>query len=653
MSVAESHDFQLPIQPTGIDALDQILNGGIPVGSTILLAGDAGTGKTLLCLEWLFRGFERYQEAGLYISLTEPVTRMLDNASKMEFFRSEWVNPTQVFFTDLRGILQGLGMEEGELTMEKCLGVIEVVTNMVKNSNAKRVVLDSITAVGYRLEKNDLIRRFIFELGKALAQIDATVILTSEVSNGGFSRFGIEEFISDGIFLMSQTINEAHPSVRRLQIMKLRGVAYNDNSTVFQISPAGCKLYPPIKQVLEGKANNDKISMGSDQFDTLVGGGFFRGTSVLYSGPSGSGKTLLALQSAYKALTDGERVSYFSFEESQEQILRNANSFGWDLEKFIHEGSLAIYSIPPLAKSIEEHLDFMTKVSHEAKTTLVVLDSLSALQAVFDHPSFRNLVCGFFGHLKSNNITSIITVSTESLFNNYTISEMQLSTFTDTIIILRYIEVYSELKHGILVLKHRGSEHNRDVIEVIISGSSITLGSTFSAFEGILTGTAREVNSMTKQQVMDMSMTLNSSSLVSMTDTDGNINYVNDKFCEISKYSQDELIGQNHRIMQSGFHSETFYKKLWETILNGEVWKGDIRNKDKNGETFWVRTTILPSTDNDGKITGYTSVRTPITDMMEKWEIGIIALEQGKEIDPETREIIDELRDGTFLKTQW
>ncbi|MCQ6275241.1 EAL domain-containing protein [Bacillus sp. V3B] len=126
----------------------------------------------------------------------------------------------------------------------------------------------------------------------------------------------------------------------------------------------------------------------------------------------------------------------------------------------------------------------------------------------------------------------------------------------------------------------------------------------------------RKIKSELKQTIKllkDIEFALNESSIVAITDKKGIIQFANDKFCELSKYSREELVGQDHRIIKSGHHSKDFFKEMWKTIGNGKVWKGEIKNKAKDGSYYWVDTTIVPYLNGQGVPYQYIAIRNDIT----------------------------------------
>jgi PAS domain S-box-containing protein len=157
----------------------------------------------------------------------------------------------------------------------------------------------------------------------------------------------------------------------------------------------------------------------------------------------------------------------------------------------------------------------------------------------------------------------------------------------------------------------------------------------------------RSVLKQSLKQLADLKFALDESSIVALTDKRGVILFVNDKFCEISKYSREELLGKDHRIINSGYHDKAFFRDLWQTILSGDVWRGDLRNRAKDGTIYWMNTTIVPLLDEEGKPIQFLAIRNEVTKLKRVEEELKQMMTRVMQIQEEERKRLSrELHDG-------
>lgn len=474
----------LPSSRTGVAELDTVLGGGFPKESVILLAGASGSGKTIFSFQWLFEGI-RSGENGIYVSVTEPLFKSLKNVESMSFYDRKAVEQEKLKIIDLRGTYR-----EHAFDQERIINFIE---REVVQSNAKRLVIDSITAIAYSLDDKAKIRNFIFEMGQTLATLGCTTILTSEVTDGRmFSAYGVEEFISDGIIRMDQEQARGAPPERRLQIAKMRGRGYGTESMQFKITKDGIVPFAKLKVPMAYGLTTERVSTGNRMLDSMMLGGLFKGSSTFIVGSTGTGKSLFGLQFLKDGLDRGEPCFYVGFEESREQVIRNAKSFGWDLERYEREGLLFFRCVYPSEMPVEEHAADINAVVETKGITRCAVDSLSSLRSSFSPETFIGFVKNLNRYLKSRGVTTFFTAAASE--PRAELSDSHLSVVFDNILMLRNVEMEGELKPVMNIIKVRGSSHSKGLRRYDITDLGIVIGQPLVGYEGITTGVTRKVS---------------------------------------------------------------------------------------------------------------------------------------------------------------
>jgi circadian clock protein KaiC len=468
--------------PTGISGLDQIIGGGLPQGRVTLVAGSAGAGKTLLGLQFLVAGALEHGESGVLLTFEEPAAKVAANVRSLGFDLDELqrdgllvvlsfqVDPTEI-------------VAAGEFDFEPLFAVLGEAIGRV---GAKRVVLDTIEVLFGAFGDDIIVRSELSRLARWLEDRGVTAIVTGERGEATLTRHGIEEYVSDCVIVLDHRVRE-EISTRRLRVVKYRGSAHGTNEYPFVISARGFVVLPITSITLDYGAPEERISTGITRLDHMLGGGVYRGSSILVSGTAGTGKTSLGANLADAACRRGERVLWVLFEESPEQVLRNMRSIGLDLRRWVDAGLLHIWAARPSAFGLETHLALLAQLIDEVKPSLAVLDGIASFTHGASASDMTSMMSRQMDLLKARGITILAT----ALGHGEETSTLDVSSLVDVWLLVRNVETNGERNRLLFVLKSRGTAHSNQVREFVLTGHGIELIDVSVGPAGVLTGSAR------------------------------------------------------------------------------------------------------------------------------------------------------------------
>ncbi len=475
---------------TMIEGFDEITHGGLPLGRTTLVSGTSGTGKTLLSVQFLYDGIKDFDEPGIFVTFEESPEDIIKNAYSFGWDLKKVIEEGKLFILDASPDPEGQEVV-GNFDLS---ALIERIQYAIQKYDAKRVSIDSVTAVFQQYDGASVIRREIFRLVARLKLIGVTSIITTEREQeyGGVARFGVEEFVSDNVVIVRNVL-EGERRRRTIEVLKLRGTTHMKGEYPFTITNDGINIFPLGAMRLTQRSSNVRVSSGVKTLDEMCGGGYFKDSIILATGATGTGKTLLVSKFLEEACNQGERAILFAYEESRAQLSRNANSWGINFEELEDKGLLKIICAYPESAGLEDHLQLIKSEITNFKPSRIAIDSLSALARGVTNNGFRQFVIGLTGYAKQEEITGFLTNTTDRFMGSNSITEAHISTITDTILMLQYVEIRGEMSRAINVFKMRGSWHDKGIREYIIMGEGPQIKDSFRNYEGIISGSPTRI----------------------------------------------------------------------------------------------------------------------------------------------------------------
>ncbi len=472
---------------TGITGFDGITKGGLPRHRTTLLMGTPGAGKTLFALETLVNGARQWGDAGIFIAFEENAEQIIENAGTFG-----WDLPAlerdKLFFLDAK--LPSTVVSSGDFDLT---GILAAISAKAGEMQCKRIVFDGLDVLLNLLNDPVAERREVYRLHEWLLESGTTGIITAK-SEGGegvlAERYAFMQFMVDCVVSLHHRLVD-RVSLRGLRVLKYRGSAFSENEFPLVISPTGIEIATFGTSEMAHEVSTERISTGIERLDTMLGGGYYRVSSVLVTGAPGTAKTTLAGSFASAACERGEVALYVSFDEAADQIVRNLASVGLDLQKHRDSGLLQMYSIRTEVMSAEAHFIELKRLICEFKPTCMVLDPISALAKTGGHVAAVHASLRLLDYAKAQGITvfcnSLVSDSDGLAEGTMT----QISTIADTWIHLAYVVLGGERNRTLTIVKSRGTKHSNQVRELVLSNEGITLADVYSAGGEVLMGTAR------------------------------------------------------------------------------------------------------------------------------------------------------------------
>lgn len=488
---------------TGIAGFDVVSQGGVPLGRTTLVAGTAGSAKTVFAAQFLAEGILRFDQPGVFVTFEESPTDIRRNVASLGWDIESWERSGMWRFVDASPVPGDPPLVAGSYDLGALLARIEDAVNRVKGT---RVAMDSLGAVFSQFTDTSTVRSELFRVASVLKQMRVTAVMTAERTSeyGEIARFGIEEFVADNVIILRNILDDEKRR-RTIEILKFRGTSHYKGEFPFTIVPGEGIVAIPVSSIeLKQHSSNVRVTSGNKRLDELCSGGFFRDSIVLASGATGTGKTLLTTEFISGGLTAGERCLFFAFEESRDQLFRNAAGWGMDFAAYEKAGQLRVVCEYPEVANLEDHLVNIRREIDDFKPSRIALDSLSALERVGTNKGFREFVIGLTSFVKHKEMVALFTSTTPTLLGGTSITESHISTITDSIILLRYVEMFGEMRRGLTVLKMRGSMHDKDIREFKIDGQGMHIGSPFRNVTGILAGHAQHIAPSEQERLSDL-----------------------------------------------------------------------------------------------------------------------------------------------------
>lgn len=489
--IRESADQQPRKAPTGLQGFDEITRGGLPAGRTTLLLGGPGSGKTIFAMQFLVHGAQECGEPGIFVAFEESPASILVNFQSFGW-GLDALQPDKLHLMDARPPIDLI--QSGTFDLR---GMLAALGELIRRMGAKRIVFDALDIMLAMLPDAASKRQEIYRLNDWLLRHAVTGLITAksggdELSSVGMQQFGFMQFMVDCSVILNHVITYG-VSQRNLRVQKYRGSAFDENESPFIIGQKGLVVAggrPPGREAPE--VTDERLSSGIERLDTMLGGGYFRGASILITGRPGTAKSTLGGAFVAAACRRGEPSMFVSFDSDRCEMVRNLSSVGIALGEHVDSGLLRIVSVRTVSGSAETYLVRIRLLAAECGARTLVIDPVSTFFRSSNRLTAQRIAERLIDWAKSEGITLLCTSLVDDVGGKSSAgSTLHISTLADTWIHLTYLLEWGERNRGLAIMKSRGTAHSNQVRELLLGASGITLADAYTSGGKVLMGTQR------------------------------------------------------------------------------------------------------------------------------------------------------------------
>lgn len=471
---------------TGIEGFDQITYGGLPRGRTTLVLGCSGAGKTVFALQSLVNGARLFDEPGIFVAFEEDPRRVMEFAAAFGWDLSSLGD--KLFFLDAR--LSPDTHTSGSFDLHALLAGLRAKAEQM---GARRIAFDSVDVLLALLNDSRAERAELIRLHEWITRMGLTVVFTGKSASPDHPTLQPYEFLQylvDCVVLLQYRTTEM-TSIREVRILKYRGSGFAERTFPFAIGAGGIQIAALVSIGTPGPVFTERVPSGIARLDTMLNGGYYRGSNTLITGSPGTAKTTLAGAFLDAACERGERACWICLDESGPEIIRNLSSVGIHLGPHVDAGLLRMHTIRDDAYGIVQHLLSILEVLQRQQARYVVIDPVSALLKTSGATETVKITEHLLRQLKQQGLTAVFTSVIEGPEGTAESSPLAISTLADTWIHLAYVVRAGERNRSLTIVKSRGTPHSNQVRELILSNDGITLADVSTVRGEVLMGTAR------------------------------------------------------------------------------------------------------------------------------------------------------------------